>query len=128
MTEPVDKRYYLLVYGGRGYKNQTKLYAVLDEVWQRAGCTHVLQGGATGADALAANWAMESNVPCDTERAQWSHYGPSAGPKRNQRMLDEYNVIQAVEFPGGSGTADMRKRLRAAGINIYDAEKHTWNT
>lgn len=123
-----DKRNYLLVYGGRGYKNHTKVYTILDALWERAECTHVLQGGATGADALAHNWALERGIPCDTERAQWSYYGPSAGPKRNQLMLDAYNVIEAVEFPGGNGTADMRKRLRAAGINIYDAEKHTWNT
>lgn len=36
------------------------------------------------------------------------------GPMRNQRMLDEARPQVVIAFPGGSGTADMVDKVRAA--------------
>jgi hypothetical protein len=80
----------------------------------------VIQGGAPGADALGADWAVCSEVALTTFRADWSRWGRAAGPMRNARMLEEGRPDMAVEFPGGRGTADMRKRLKAAGVPIHE--------
>ncbi len=53
-----------------------------------------------------------------TFEADWS-LGRSAGPARNRRMV-EFGADLAVAFPGGSGTADCVKRIKAAGIPFLD--------
>lgn len=78
----------------------------------------VIQGGATGADALGADWAVCSEVALKTFRADWQRWGRAAGPMRNARMLEEGKPEMAVEFPGGRGTADMRLRLQKAGVPV----------
>jgi hypothetical protein len=49
--------------------------------------TGVITGGARGADAVAAYWAIQQEVELHVEHADWSR-GPQAGPERNNRMLD----------------------------------------
>ena len=44
----------------------------------------------------------------------------SAGPKRNQRMIDEGKPDLVVAFPGGKGTEDMKRRAKAAGIKVIE--------
>ena len=46
--------------------------------------------------------------------------GLSAGPARNQRMLDEGKPDAGIAFPGGPGTADMTRRLKEAGIPVWE--------
>jgi hypothetical protein len=48
--------------------------------------------------------------------ADWEKLGRSAGPIRNQAMLDEGRPDLVVAFPGHHGTADMVRRARAAGV------------
>lgn len=78
----------------------------------------VIQGGASGADAGAAEWAERSRIPCRTFAANWRKYGKRAGPLRNQRMIDEGKPEAVIAFEGGRGTADMIARAEAAGIRV----------
>lgn len=50
---------------------------------------------------------------------------PSAGPKRNSRMLRDGKPTDALECPGGRGTADMRARLLRAGVPVLYLEPKT---
>lgn len=50
--------------------------------------------------------------------AQWSLHGRSAGPRRNQRMLDEGRPDLVLAFPGARGTADLVRRAQAAGVLV----------
>lgn len=43
----------VLVCGGRNYNDRKRVFSTLD----RIGITHLIQGGARGADALAKDWA-----------------------------------------------------------------------
>jgi hypothetical protein len=78
----------------------------------------VIQGGASGADAGAAEWAKRSDVELRTFPANWRKYGKRAGPLRNQRMIDEGKPEAVIAFAGGRGTADMIERAQAAGIRV----------
>ena len=126
----------VIVYGGRWYgrhaeeiglslaefeiarerdrREKVHLYTVLDSI----GITELCEGGARGADALAGRWASERGVKHVTFKADWFRYGRGAGGIRNQRMIDEFGPDAGVPFPGGSGTADMTRRLQNAGIPI----------
>ena len=108
----------VLVTGGRSYANRELVQVVLDN----ANATAIIAGGAKGADALAADWAIANGVQLHEFAADWAGYGPAAGPLRNQRMLDEGKPDRVVAFPGGKGTADMVRRARKAGVEVFEVE------
>jgi len=83
--------------------------------------THVIQGGATGADTGAERWAWASEIPVTCFRADWEQYGRQAGPLRNTQMLAEGRPDAVIAFPGGKGTADMVRKARAAGLPVVEA-------
>lgn len=79
----------------------------------------VIEGGANGADRLAARFAnFYQSVEHEPYPADWTKYGKAAGFIRNQQMLDEGKPDLVIAFPGGRGTADMVARARKAGIEV----------
>lgn len=53
----------------------------------------IVSGGATGVDKLGEEWAREKCKVCKVFVADWNKYGASAGPIRNNAM---------VEYAGGA--------------------------
>ncbi len=130
----------ILVCGGRDYQDRARVFAELQVLNATRGPIHgLVHGAARGADRLAAEWMAESIKAyhrfCDQNPmirrqcqlwscgypAMWEIHGRSAGPKRNQYMLDQNPGIElVVAFPGGSGTADMVRRARAKEIEVIE--------
>lgn len=87
-----------------------------------------------GADLLSKQWAIDNadkgvehadyparwhdfeDKPVKLKRGPTGIYNVLAGFNRNLRMLVEGKPDCALECPGGTGTKDMRERLRRAGI------------
>lgn len=97
------------------------VFLTLQCLTEQRGPIHIIQGGAEGADALAREWAQNNGAPFTTYTAEWRRHGKKAGPIRNQRMLDEARPEVVVAFPGGSGTADMVRRAKAASVEVLIA-------
>lgn len=112
----------VLVCGGRDFNDLPTLEAYLDALHAERRIAEVIQGGARGADYLAHCWASLNGVKSVTYLADWEGEGRAAGPKRNQRMLDEGEPDLVVAFPGGRGTADMVRRARAAGVEVREVK------
>jgi hypothetical protein len=110
----------ILVCGGRGYTDKDRVFAVLDKLHDEAGISCVIQGGAKGADYFAAWWADKRRVQGETYEADWENQGSFAGPARNKRMLEEGKPDLVIAFPGGKGTADMKKKARRAGVEVIE--------
>lgn len=110
----------VLVCGGRSYNDRTRVVNVLTKLHAGAGIDMLIEGGANGADRLAREWAETSLVPLKTFAADWENYGTMAGPLRNQLMLDEGKPDVVIAFPGGRGTADMKKKARKAGVEVIE--------
>ena len=108
----------LLVCGGRDFSDREHAYRTLDRLARAHQIDVVIEGDARGADRIAGYWARVRKIDNLKFRADWATHGPAAGPIRNQRMIDEGKPDLVLAFPGGSGTADMLKRARAAGIPI----------
>jgi hypothetical protein len=115
----------IIVTGGRSYSNWDKLDGELKAI----NPDMIIQGGAggydangcpSGADLMAEEWAREHQVPCLWYPAKWDTYGLSAGPKRNQAMVDLKLATMCLAFPGGAGTADCVRRCRAAGLLVRE--------
>lgn len=110
----------VLVCGGRDYHDAERIFAVLKKYHEEAGIDFLIEGGARGADSLAKRWADEHGIPGDTYYADWEAFGNLAGPKRNKAMLDEGNPDLVIAFPGGSGTRNMIRQARKAGVEVVE--------
>lgn len=113
----------VLVCGGRDFSDRDAVSIALspyrpEKITEPS--EHILiVGGATGADALAEEWADVWGVRKRVFLADWKLHGRAAGPVRNQRMIDEGKPDVCIAFNGGRGTADMVRRARAAGIPVH---------
>lgn len=107
-----------LVCGGRDYSDKWALFSVLDGFGPPE-ITEIISGMARGADSLAAEWAMRFGFKLHKFPADWNKHGKAAGAIRNQQMLDEGKPDVVIAFPGGTGTADMVRRAKKAGIKVY---------
>ena len=110
----------ILVTGGRGYSDKTRVFEVLDRYRDKFGVDLVIQGGATGADALAKYWADARDIPCLRVPALWRKLGDAAGPERNRRMLALGRPDKVIAFAGGAGTRNMVELARAEGIEVFE--------
>jgi hypothetical protein len=128
----------VLVCGGRDYSDMACVFETLDMLAASHSVDLIIHGKATGADTWADNWAVKNNVPIFALAALWtditvepsiirtrfdgSKYNAAAGWQRNQRLLEEGKPNLVVAFPGGSGTADMVKRSRAANVEVLQVK------
>lgn len=110
----------VLVCGGRDFTNARLLYGALDRLAREVLVDCIIEGDARGADRMAGYWAKKNRVDLRLFPADWTKHGKAAGPIRNQQMLDKGKPDLVIAFPGGSGTADMVSRARAAGIEVRE--------
>lgn len=118
----------VLICGGRELDEQdARWHNMLGQYDEQYGpFTHVIHGGAAGADNIGKSWASFHNLPISEYRANWKRFGKRAGPLRNQQMLDEGKPDLVIALPGGRGTADMIGRARSGGFQIIDVARQAW--
>lgn len=109
----------VIVCGGRDYNDADRLVAELDRIHSEHPITALLYGMARGADDLAKMWATMRGVKRYGFPARWEHHGRSAGPLRNQEMLDTGPDL-VVAFPGGAGTRDMVRRAKSVNVKVIE--------
>lgn len=72
----------------------------------------VVSGKAPGGDEAGEAWAAILGIAVKGFVPDWIGLGDAAGPVRNQQMaryLVTYGPGMVLLFPGGKGTASMRK-------------------
>ena len=110
----------VVVFGGRDYGDWATVKRVLDMINKDICIDVIIEGGYRGADYMAGQWASMNDVDDYIFHARWKVWGKSAGPIRNQRMIDVGKPHLAVAFPGATGTADMTERVRTARIPLVE--------
>lgn len=108
----------VVITGGRRFNDQAFVNRCLSAFQIDRGITEMVNGMAKeGVDKFCYEWAIRHGIPVRECPADWDAHGEAAGPIRNQQMLDENPDIEVgLVFPGNSGTVDMTRRLRKAGI------------
>lgn len=104
----------VIVTGGRDFSNRDLVYRVLDSLKIEV----LIQGGATGADWLAKEWAQDRGVYWESYMADWDSYGLKAGPIRNGKMLSAHPTAIVVAFKGNKGTKDCVTQAKGLGMTV----------
>lgn len=107
-----------IICGGRDFIVEKWAFKRLDIVHTKMGITHVIEGGAFGADRLGRYWAAARGIPFTTVRAAWDQHGKSAGYKRNVQMADEHAPDIVIAMPGGVGTQMMVDIAKKRGLPV----------
>lgn len=119
---------YLLIAGSRDFNDREMFNQVTralidgDERF-----TVIVEGGASGADTMAREYAEEHDMKYEEFRADWKKYGRAAGPKRNDEMtkyVAEKNGTALFFWDGESkGTEQCIKSAGRQKLAVY-----VWNT
>lgn len=81
----------------------------------------ILCGGCpTGVDAWAEREASAHGIPTVRYSADWDEHRRSAGPRRNQQMADNGAALLLIWDGRSRGSADMRRKMLAAGKPVYE--------
>jgi len=108
----------VIVCGSRTWSDEAAIAERLDQL-PRWGLT-IVHGGARGADNVAGLWASGAGVDVEPFPADWDTHGRSAGPIRNQQMLDAgADLVIAFRSDGVSkGTDHMCSIARRRGVRV----------
>ena len=99
----------LAVVGSRCFEDA----ALLARTLKLARPSHVISGGALGADIMAENWAKARKIPVTIFKPEWGRYGYSAGAIRNRLIVDAADKVIAFwdgKSPGTKITMDYARK------------------
>ena len=107
----------VIIAGSRSINNQS----IVEEAIKNSGfeITEVVSGNAKGVDICGELYAIKNNLPAMLFPANWSKYGKSAGPIRNQLMADYADALIAIPGKDSKGTWDMIRKANAKGLKVY---------
>lgn len=108
-----------------GSRDWTDTKVILERLKQLPADTMVMTGGCRGADRIADELIRWSDhlwyLRTDVHFAEWEEHGKSAGPIRNQKMLDRGPDLVIAFHPdieSSKGTKHMVSIARAAGVPV----------
>ncbi|PJR03140.1 DUF2493 domain-containing protein [Avrilella dinanensis] len=98
----------LAIIGSRGFTDYDFLKKSVSDFLKRNSlvCTHIVSGGAKGADTLASQYAMEHQLEMIVFKPDWKQYGKRAGFIRNTTIIENADVVIAFWDGNSSGTKD----------------------
>lgn len=92
----------LAIVGSRSFDDYKLLQRTLKKYEPKV--THVISGGARGADSLAEKWAQENNKELTTFIPDWDTHGNSAAWKRNNKIVEAADGVIAFWDGKSKGT------------------------
>ena len=107
----------VLFTGSRRWEDRAKVMAIMATLPIDA---VVIVGECRGLDEMVIEEAEKRGLQIQLYVADWTAHGRAAGPKRNQRMIDEGKPTEAHAFPldDSRGTWDCVRRCQKAGVPI----------
>lgn len=114
----------LLIAGSRDWQDETPIRQALE----RARPTVLIHGAARGADSIAARLAYAMGIEVCAYPADWNCHGRSAGPLRNQCMLDEGRPEWAILFADYIATSHGTRDMLGRAVRCSDVKRiHTYS-
>jgi hypothetical protein len=114
-----DGKVRAIICGSRSYSDEVIAFLALDLLNSFLKISCVIEGGATGADTIARQWAQSRGISVETHSAAWNQFGKKAGYLRNMRMIRR-SPDCVIAFPGGHGTEMMKGIARRFAVPVLD--------
>lgn len=117
----------VIITGDRHWRCPALARRVIAGLVDRHGLSHltIVHGAAPGVDTSFAVEARDAGVEEEAHPARWETAGPSAGPRRNQEMVDSGAALVIAchrDLANSKGTKDCCRRALAAGIPVWLVE------
>lgn len=90
-----EKPLKLAVVGTRTFDGRDFMDFILNRIHANHPLLTIISGDGGKADKAAAAYAKTHGIPLVEFPADWSQYGLSAGPRRNQQIVDEADAVLA---------------------------------
>lgn len=105
----------LAIIGSRGFNDYDFLKQTVSEFLKNnlLNCTHIVSGGAKGADTLAQQFALEHELEMIVFKPNWKLYGNRAGFIRNTDIVENADIIIAFWDGNSTGTKDALDKATA---------------
>lgn len=112
----------VLVCGDRDWTDKSLIKRKLMALVELNGPLFVIDGACRGADSIGNEVAKEIKLKFKRFPADWTKYGPAAGPIRNGQMLKEGKPDLVLAFhddlESSKGTKDMVRQAELAGVKV----------
>ena len=109
----------LAIIGSRDFNDYVVLSTLVTDCHMNVGITHVISGGAKGADSLGAQWAKDHGVQLVEYLPDWDKYGKSAGFRRNSDIIDDSDAVMAFWDMESRGTLDSINKANERGLDVF---------
>lgn len=98
----------LAIIGSRGFTDYDFLKKNVSTFLERNSltCTHIVSGGAKGADTLGHRYALEHQLEMIVFRPDWKQFGKRAGFIRNTEIIENADIVIAFWDGSSNGTKD----------------------
>jgi len=94
-------------------------YSLLCKVLKDFDITHVVSGGAAGADSMAVQWALDKQIPYTEHVPNWMKYGKAAGFIRNADIIADSELVIAFWNGFSKGTENSINIAKTRGVPVY---------
>jgi hypothetical protein len=109
----------LAIVGSRDFSDYPYLKSKIEEVLAKyPTISHIVSGGARGADSMSDRIADTFHLSLNHINAEWKKYGRRAGPIRNQKVINEADLVIAFPLGASPGTRDAISRAKKAGKEV----------
>ena len=109
----------LAVIGSRDFNDYATLVKFIDQLRKEYNITHIVSGGANGADKLSEKYARENNIPIEIYRPDWERFGKSAGYIRNTDIWNHSDMGVAFWDGESKGTSHSFKIAKSQGKKLF---------
>ena len=108
-----------IISGGRHFCDGALFYKVvakmMENLLEEGETIEIYQGGATGADLMARNFAASHRIKCTSFPALWDVYGKNALEKRDTKMMKNADFMLVFWNGNSKGTKHMIKEMNKLG-------------
>lgn len=107
------------VVGSRNITSKELVFKVINGIDKLSSITCIVSGGAKGVDNLAEQWANENQKDLIIHLPDLKNYGLRGLFIRNQRIIDDSDVVVAIWDGKSKGTLDSINKARKSGKRYY---------
>lgn len=107
----------LAIIGSRTFDNVDLFNESINQIKEEI--THVVSGGAKGADKMGEEWAIKNKIPCTIFYPNWEQFKKAAGMIRNRDIINSADVVLAFWDGTSKGTQNSISLAQKANKKTY---------